>query len=73
VAGKSDYNELIANAFQRLLALALVGIFAQFGMIITVLLLVISLFTTLPFSPMWGFIVVPVGIVLAYVFSKKVR
>lgn len=48
----------------------IVATFAYLGMQITFVFLIIHLIFGLPFSPMWGFMAVPLGTVVAFIAKK---
>jgi hypothetical protein len=68
----SAFNGL-GEAICGLFILAMFGFAAFVGMIITIILLLLSLIVTLPFSPFWGFVVVPLSVPIIWLMMRKIK
>jgi hypothetical protein len=65
---KIDGGALLAKLF---LPHIIMSTFAKWGMMLTAFLAVLQLIFGLPFHFMWGFMLVPLGSVAAYLIDKR--
>lgn len=63
----------IVNRIIRITVLAILGYSALYGLMLTGILGIISIFFTLPFSPMWGFVTVLLGGIFALFAAKRLE
>lgn len=67
-------TDTIQKAILNLIPMAILGKFAKGGMVLSCLFFVLNMFVApLPFHPMYGFMLVPIGAVAAYLFGKFAR
>lgn len=65
-----DISPKMIAAIQTMMLHLILGRCAYYGIIISAFLFALSIFVPLPFSAMWGFVIVPIGGVIGWLATK---